>query len=169
MLQSNGWQANGVAEGRPAGERSPNMEGDILTCPAAYVTGCEAGSGGGNGGACARPFSPALLWGGSLSTLDSSYHSQYSRTCPAAYVYGSAAGKGGVGGNLLRTVSSGLWEGGHGGTCYRQRMSRAAMPVGPSGPYNVRRSVLKDRSREESACEKSVALIRRPAQDREQP
>ena len=75
MLQSNGWQANGVAEGRPAGERSPNMEGDILTCPAAYVTG----------------------W-------DSSYHSQYSRTCPAAYVYGSAAGKGGVGGNLLRTV-----------------------------------------------------------------
>ena len=104
MLQSNGWQANGVAEGRPAGERSPNMEGDILTCPAAYVTGCEAGSGGGNGGTCARPFSPALLWGGSLSTLDSSYHSQYSRTCPAAYVYGSAAGKGGVGGNLLRTV-----------------------------------------------------------------
>ena len=65
--------------------------------------------------------------------------------------------------------SSGLWEGGHGGTCYRQRMSRAAMPVGPSGPYNVRRSVLKDRSREESACEKRVALIRRPAQDREQP
>ena len=85
------------------------------------------------------------------------------------YVHGSAAGKGGVGGNLLRTVSSGLWEGGHGGTCYRQRMSLTARPAGPSGPYNVRPSVLKDRSREESACEKSAALIRRPAQDREQP
>ena len=96
------------------------LEEDIHTCPAAYVTGCEAGSGGGNRRTCARPFSPALLWGGSLSTLDSSYHSQYSRTCPAAYVYGSAAGKGGVGGNLLRTVSFGLWEGGHGGNHLRR-------------------------------------------------
>ena len=52
---------------------------------------------------------------------------------------------------------------------YRQRMSLTARPAGPSDPYNVRRSVLKDRNREESACEKRVALIRRPAQDREQP
>ena len=77
--------------------------------------------------------------------------------------------RGGVGGNLLRTVSFDLWEGGHGGTCYRQRMSRTARPAGLSGPYNVRPGALKDRSREESACAKSAALIRRPAQDREQP
>ena len=127
-------------------------ERDIHTCPAAHVKDCEGGSG----------------WGGSLSNA-AGERSQYSRTCPAAYVCGSAAGKGGVGGNLLRTVSSGLWEGDHGGTCYRQHMSRIERPAGPSGPCNVRPSVLKDRSREESACEKSAALIRRPAQDREQP
>ena len=63
----------------------------------------------------------------------------------------------------------------------KQRMSQAARPAGggvtgelvlngSSGPSpGMDRSVLKDRSREESACEKSVALIRRPAQDREQP
>ena len=122
------------------------------TLAAAQVADCEAGSG----------------WGGSLSYV-AGERSQYSRTCPAAYVYGSAAGKGGVGGNLLRTVSFGLWEGGHGGTCYRQRMSRTARPAGPPGPCNAMPSALKDRSREESACEKSAALIRRPAQGREQP
>ena len=62
------------------------------------------------------------------------------RTAPGAQVADCEAGGGGVTGEL----SSGP----------------------PSG---MDRSVLKDRSREESACEKSVALIRRPAQDREQP
>ena len=41
---------------------------------------------------------------------------------------------------------------------------------GSSGPSpGMDRSVLKNRSREESAREKSASLIRRPAQDREQP
>ena len=47
--------------------------------------------------------------------------------------------------------------------------SRGKSAKGERRIVNVKRSVLKDRSREESACEKSVALIRRPAQDREQP
>ena len=61
-----------------------------------------------------------------------------------------------------------------------ERKSRTARRLGGGGvsrgnnssgppPPGMDRSVLKDRSREESACEKSVALIRRPAQDREQP
>jgi len=70
--------------------------------------------------------------------------------------------------------SAGLWQRGRQGGGRKEPVTDSFLrplgkgvtgePVtdGPSGPGNAMRSVLKDRSREESACEKSAALIRRP-------
>ena len=182
-------------------------EEDIHTCPAAYVSGCEAGSWGGSLSdvAVERLAGERCRRGAAGRRTVAEYGGGHPHL-PGSVCHGlRGRQRGGQRGNVCTTVFSSplvgwiseyigliipfavfedlpgsvcLWQRGRQGGGRRKPVTDGFPPASGKGvtgelssgpPPGMDRSVLKDRSREESACEKSVALIRRPAQDLEQP